>query len=81
MPSLALTAPMVQKAFKFYFMRHERYFSGEKEKGIAEKLQLQTSFESDINSLQNFKAGVDSYLNDLKGIIQNHEYSQQKTRV
>lgn len=49
-----------------------------KEKGIAEKLQLQTSFESDINSLQNFKAGVDSYLNDLKGIIQNHEYSLNK---
>lgn len=49
-----------------------------KEKGVAEKLQLQTSFESDINSLQNFKAGVDSYLNDLKGIIQNHEYSLNK---
>lgn len=49
-----------------------------KEKGIAEKLQLQTSFESDINRLQNFKVGVDSYLNDLKGIIQNHEYSLNK---
>ena len=49
-----------------------------KEKGVAEKLQLQTSFESDINRLQNFKTGVDSYLNDLQGIIQNHEYSLNK---
>jgi ABC-type lipoprotein export system ATPase subunit len=49
-----------------------------KEKGVTEKLQLQTSFESDINRLQNFKAGVDSYLNDLQGIIQNHEYSLNK---
>ena len=46
-----------------------------KEKGIAEKLQLQTSFESDINRLQNYKAGIDAYLNDLWEIIQNHEYS------
>jgi RNAse (barnase) inhibitor barstar len=45
-----------------------------KEKGIAEKLQLQTSFESDISRLQNYKSGIDSYLNDLQGIIQNHEY-------
>ncbi|KAA6328946.1 hypothetical protein EZS27_022206, partial [termite gut metagenome] len=49
-----------------------------KEKGVAEKLQLQTSFESDTNRLQNFKAGVDAYLNDLQGIIQNHEYSLNK---
>ena len=49
-----------------------------KEKGVAEKLQLQTSFESDINRLQNFKAGVDAYLNDLQGIIQNHEYFLNK---
>lgn len=49
-----------------------------KEKGIAEKLQLQTSFESDVNRLQNFKVGVESYLNDLQGIIQNHEYSLNK---
>lgn len=45
-----------------------------KEKGIAEKLQLQTSFESDITRLQSYKAGIDAYLNDLYGIIQNHEY-------
>ena len=46
-----------------------------KEKGVAEKLQLQTSFESDINRLQNYKAGIDSYLSDLLSIIQNHEYT------
>jgi ABC-type lipoprotein export system ATPase subunit len=46
-----------------------------KEKGVAEKLQLQTSFESDINCLQNFKTGIDAFLNDLQEIIQSHEYS------
>lgn len=46
-----------------------------KEKGVAEKLQLQTSFESDINRLQNYKAGIDSYLSDLLSIIKNHEYT------
>lgn len=45
-----------------------------KEKGIAEKLQLQTSFESDINRLQNYKAGIDAYTHDLQEIIQNNEY-------
>ncbi|MDR3142192.1 MAG: hypothetical protein LBU37_10780 [Tannerellaceae bacterium] len=49
-----------------------------KEKGVAGKLQLQTSFESDINRLQNFKDGVDAYLNELHEIIQNHEYSLNK---
>lgn len=49
-----------------------------KEKGIAEKLQLQTSFESDINRLLNFKGGIDSYLNDFQAIIQNNEYTLNK---
>jgi ABC-type lipoprotein export system ATPase subunit len=49
-----------------------------KEKGVAEKLHLQTSFESDINRLQNFKAGIDTYLSDLQSIIQNHEYTLNK---
>lgn len=49
-----------------------------KEKGIAEKLQLQTSFESDINCLLNFKSGIDNYLHDLQTIIQNYEYSFNK---
>lgn len=49
-----------------------------KEKGIAEKLQLQTSFESDINRLQNYNAGIDAYLNDLQGIIENHKYTLNK---
>jgi len=48
------------------------------EKGVAEKLELQTSFESDINCLQNFKAGVDAYLSDLQDIIQNHTHSLNK---
>lgn len=49
-----------------------------KEKGVAEKLQLQTSFESDFYRLQNFKAEIDLYLNDLQDIVQNHEYSLNK---
>jgi ABC-type lipoprotein export system ATPase subunit len=44
-----------------------------KEKGIAEKLQLQTSFESDINRLQNHKANIANYIDDLQSIIQNYE--------
>jgi predicted ATPase len=49
-----------------------------KEKGVTEKLQLQISFEFDINRLQDLKDGIDSYLNDLQEIIQNHEYSFDK---
>ncbi|MDR2584283.1 MAG: hypothetical protein LBC75_12455 [Fibromonadaceae bacterium] len=45
-----------------------------KEKGIAEKLQQQTSFESDINILQNRLLGIEHYINDLTLVIQNHEY-------
>jgi predicted ATPase len=45
-----------------------------KEKGIAEKLQLQTSFESDINRLQNHKSNITNYIGDLQSIIQNYEY-------
>jgi energy-coupling factor transporter ATP-binding protein EcfA2 len=44
------------------------------EKGVSEKLQLQTSFDSDMTRLQNYKSGVDSSINDLQSIIQNHEY-------
>ncbi|MEN6618289.1 MAG: TrlF family AAA-like ATPase [Rikenellaceae bacterium] len=45
-----------------------------KEKGIAEKLQLQTSFESDITRLYNYKSGIEKYINDLQSLIQNHDY-------
>jgi ABC-type lipoprotein export system ATPase subunit len=44
------------------------------EKGVSEKLQLQTSFDSDMTRLQNYKSSIDSYISDLKSIIQNHEY-------
>jgi predicted ATPase len=44
-----------------------------KEQGIAEKLQMQTSFESDINQLQNQKSNIINYIGDLQSIIQNHE--------
>ncbi|MDR1974010.1 MAG: hypothetical protein LBQ31_04965 [Bacteroidales bacterium] len=44
------------------------------EKGVTEKLQLQTSFESDISRLQDQKQGIDSYVADLLTVIQNHDY-------
>ena len=46
-----------------------------KEKGIAEKLQLQTSFESAMNWMQNRKSNIDNYIGDLRSIIQNYENS------
>jgi len=45
-----------------------------KDKGVAEKLQLQTSFESDINLLQNRHSGIDQYINDLTLGMKNCEY-------
>jgi ABC-type cobalamin/Fe3+-siderophores transport system ATPase subunit len=44
-----------------------------KEKGVSEKPQLQTSFESDINRLQNQKSNIANYTGDLQSIIQNYE--------
>ena len=45
-----------------------------KEKGVAEKLQTQAFFDSDISSLSAYKDKVDSYVNELNAIIQNNEY-------
>ncbi|MDR0414791.1 MAG: hypothetical protein LBH84_05175 [Prevotellaceae bacterium] len=45
-----------------------------KEKGIAEKLKLQTSFELDISRLKERQLGIYSYIDDLLLLIQNHEY-------
>jgi hypothetical protein len=45
-----------------------------KEKGIAEKLKLQTSFESDINRLKERQSEIESFINDLLLLIQEHEY-------
>jgi ABC-type lipoprotein export system ATPase subunit len=44
-----------------------------KEKGVAEKLQQQTSFESDSNRLQNQKSNIVNYTGDLRSIVQNYE--------
>jgi ABC-type lipoprotein export system ATPase subunit len=44
------------------------------EKGIAEKLKLQTSFESDTNRLKERQSGIESYINDLLLLVENHEY-------
>jgi hypothetical protein len=45
-----------------------------REKGIAERLKLQTSFELDVNRLKERHSGIESYLDDLLSVIQNHEY-------
>jgi ABC-type lipoprotein export system ATPase subunit len=45
-----------------------------KENGVAEKLQLQISLESDINRLQNQMSCIDDYIRDLGSIYNHHEY-------
>jgi hypothetical protein len=35
------------------------------EKGVSEKLQKQTNFDSDINKVNNYIAGLDSYISDI----------------
>jgi energy-coupling factor transporter ATP-binding protein EcfA2 len=44
------------------------------EKGVSEKLQKQTNFESDINKINNYISGIRSYVSDLMSLIQNYEY-------
>ena len=44
------------------------------EKGISEKLQKQTNFESDITRVSNYISGLNSYISDLQSTIENHEY-------
>ena len=48
-----------------------------KEKGIAEKLKQQTAFESDIDKIKNHKISIKNYMDDLRSIVQNHEYIGQ----
>jgi ABC-type lipoprotein export system ATPase subunit len=44
-----------------------------KDNGIAEKLQLQTFFESDSNRLQNYKLNITNYIVDIQSVVQNYE--------
>jgi hypothetical protein len=46
-----------------------------REKGIAEKLEQQTSFESEMSWLQNRKANIGNYIGDLEAIVQSYEKS------
>jgi ABC-type lipoprotein export system ATPase subunit len=43
-----------------------------KEKGVAEKLEQQTSFETNMSWLQNRKSNIVNYISDLQSIIQNY---------
>lgn len=44
------------------------------EKGVSEKLQKQTNFESDITKISNYISGLNSYISDLKSTIESHDY-------
>jgi hypothetical protein len=50
-----------------------------KEKGVAEKLQMQTSFDTDISTLNMYKEDVVRYVNELSTITQNNEYLLSKS--
>lgn len=44
------------------------------EKGVSDKLQKQTNFESDISKVNNYISGLNSYISDLTSLIQSNEY-------
>ena len=44
------------------------------EKGVSEKLQKQTNFESDITKISDYISGLNSYISDLKSTIESHDY-------
>jgi hypothetical protein len=44
------------------------------EKGVSEKLQKQTNFESDITRINGYISGLNSYISELRSTIENHEY-------
>lgn len=44
------------------------------EKGVSEKLQKQTNFESDITRISNYISGLNSYISELQSTIESHEY-------
>lgn len=44
------------------------------EKGVSEKLQKQTNFESDTTRISNYISGLNSYISDLQSTIESHEY-------
>jgi hypothetical protein len=44
------------------------------EKGVSEKLQKQTNFESDITRISSYISGLNSYISDLQSTIESYEY-------
>lgn len=44
------------------------------EKGVSDKLQKQTNFESDISKVSNYISGLNSYISDLASLIMNYDY-------
>lgn len=49
-----------------------------KQKGVEQKLQQQTLFDSDISKLTQVENSVKSYLSELASIISNHDYFFQQ---
>ncbi|MDR2580951.1 MAG: hypothetical protein LBC85_08170, partial [Fibromonadaceae bacterium] len=45
-----------------------------KEKGIAEKMQIQTAFDTDISKLNTYNEYVNNYVSELNTLIHNYEY-------
>lgn len=45
-----------------------------KEKGVSEKLQKQTNFDSDINKVNNYITGLNSYISDVISLAQNNDH-------
>lgn len=56
--------------------RHQLEFF--KKKGIEEKLERQTLFESDVSKMTQSEASVKSYLDELASIISTHDYFFQQ---
>jgi ABC-type cobalamin/Fe3+-siderophores transport system ATPase subunit len=49
------------------------------EKGIAEKLKMQTVFNADISNVDNYKKDIDAYIQELKAVINNYKDLTLKT--
>lgn len=44
------------------------------EKGVSDKLQKQTNFDSDINKVNQYIVGLESYIGEVNALIQNNNY-------
>jgi len=45
-----------------------------REKGVENKLKLQTNFEMDITKIQSFKKSIENYIGELSNLIENNRF-------